>query len=131
MNPRLLLLGLIALVPLAGCKAKFSSSATFDGQPFTPTSCRNGDALGFVGVELTDANNRRIRLAPRADGQAEAYVFGSSDLKGASLGPCGVLVLGDSSGTVNKIRNIGGKATVSCSAKEGTLAGEIVFENCH
>ena len=123
--------GSLLLVVVTACTAKLSSTATLDGQPFTPTECRNGSALGFVGVELRDAQNRKVRLVSQPDGQAQAYVFAANATKGALIGMCGPLALETQKSTVNKVKNIEGKATLSCTAKEGALTGEITFANCH
>lgn len=123
--------GSLLLVVVTACSAKLSSTATLDGQPFTPTECRNGSPLGFVGVELSDAQNRKVRLVAQPDGQAQAYVFAANAATGALIGKCGPLVLENQNSTVNKVKNIEGRATLSCTAKGGALAGEITFANCH
>ena len=123
--------GSLLLVVVTACTAKLSSTATLDGQPFTPIECRNGSALGFVGVELRDAQSRKVRLVAQPDGQAQAYVFAANATTGALIGACGPLTLENQDSRVNKVRNIEGKATLSCTGKEGALTGEITFANCH
>ena len=39
--------------------------------------------------------------------------------------------LANQNSKVNNVKNIEGKATLSCTAKEGALTGEITFANCH
>jgi hypothetical protein len=114
----------------AGCSAKLDGELVIDGSSFKPTGCRSGEAFGFVGVELAISDGRKVRLAARADGQADAFLFQTSG-NAITLGACGPLTVEQQNSTINGITNVKGSATPDCQAGSHSLKGRVTFENCH
>lgn len=124
---------LIMLVAIAcGCTSKVAGTLKLDGQPFMATECRSGAAFNFSGIQLADASSRTLRLVQRVDGGISAAVFAPGQAKGDMFdGNCGTIEIHTQNSRINNIRNVEGKATLSCSSGEHTLDGTIEFENCH
>jgi len=124
---------LVALVGFAcGCTSKVAGSVTIDGQPFTVAECRSGAAFNFSGIQLADASGRNLRLVQRVDGGISAAVFAPGQAKGDMFdGSCGTIEIRTQNSRINNIRNVEGKATLSCTGNGHTLDGTIEFENCH
>jgi len=124
---------LVAVCALAivACKAKLAGHVTLDGASFEPTACRSGQALGFSGVELSDASGRRLRLALNVDGTTTAALFAAGAAKGDNLGACGTLVLQPQDSRINNVQNMEGTAKLSCKGAGHDLSGELEFANCH
>ena len=126
---------IIALVCLtlaaASCHSKVTGSLQVDGSPFTVNLCRSGQAFGFSGIELSDANGRRLRLLANADGTCTAALFKGDEPQGEPLGQCGTLTMKAQSSRINNIRNLGGTAQLACETATHNVAGKVEFENCH
>lgn len=118
-------------VLLAGCSNKLSGSLEHGGEAFTPTSCENLARVSQRGVELIDARNHRVRIVERVDGSADAYWFEEAGGKGTKFSDCATLTIKDQSSTVNKMRNVMGKAKLDCRKGDNELTGTVTFENCH
>jgi hypothetical protein len=108
-----------------------TSSVQIDGTAFVPTICKSGQSRGFAGVELIDAQQRRLRLVQALDGTFQAVFFPSGASVGEKLGSCGTMTLRNGIAVVNGVRNVEGNATLSCGGGGHTLAGSVVFEGCH
>ena len=121
----------LILFALVGCHAKVTGTLQVDGTTFAVAQCRSGQALGFSGIELTDANGRRLRLLANADGTCTAAIFRGDSTTGDRLGPCGVLTTEAQSSRINSIVNLKGTAKLACEAVGHKVAGNIEFENCH
>ena len=124
------LLYVAALLTL-GCKAKLSGDLTVDGKPFTAESCRSGQASGFSGVDLVDADGRKLRLVQIPNGTGAAILFPPGATVGDEVGGCGPLSVSTQSSTINNIRNVEGSATLECSNPKHSVKGAVTFENCH
>lgn len=121
----------VGSLSFAACKAKLTGHVTIDGASFNATSCRSGAALGFSGVELSDASQRRVRLLLQADGTCTAAVFSPGAVKGDSLGTCGALEIHMQNSRINNVQNVRGEADLSCKAGGHELIGKLDFANCH
>ena len=124
---------LISLITVAivGCHAKITGTLQVDGSAFAVSGCRSGQAFGFSGIELTDANGRRLRIFANADGTSEAALFSGNNTTGDRLGQCGVLTMETQSSTINSIHNVKGTAKLACEVGTHKVAGNVEFENCH
>jgi hypothetical protein len=114
-----------------GCTGHLSGALKIDGVPFQPIHCRSGKALGFEGVELTDENAARLRLAQSLDGSPMTVYFPPGQTIGISLGACSTLRAEAGTGTVDGVRNLEGNATLSCLTPPHTARGTIRFKDCH
>lgn len=121
----------LGLCLLASCTAKLSGQITLDGNPFSPTACRSGQANGFHGVDLIGKDNARLRLVQHPSSQAEVYVFAPNSDTGIYLGLCGPMSMKQQNSRINDIHNQEGKATLDCSREGHKVVGSISFENCH
>jgi hypothetical protein len=119
-----------AAVLAAGCRARLTSTVTINGAAFVPTSCRSGEALGFSGVELTNASGQRLRIASTASGQGLVYLF-PPNASVMMLGLCGPFSIERQSSRINNVYNVRGNATLSCVGLAGAVTGSVTFENCH
>jgi hypothetical protein len=123
--------GVLVLAVVAACTAKVESDLSLDGKVFQVDECRSGQRLGFVGIQLSDAAGLRIRLVARADGEANAFLFGPGAETGQPLGACGPFVVEDQNSKINSVRNVAGHATLACTAEPHVLKGTVTFKNCH
>ncbi len=134
MNPRdvarIVVLG-VPLIGLAGCTAHFTGSLAVDGAPFVPVDCRAGQAYGGIGVEVTDAGGRRLRIGANLDGRAGVALFQPGALVGEELGACGPTTMSSQHSRVNGVTNMMGTATLSCDSGRHQVSGQLSFENCH
>jgi hypothetical protein len=119
------------LVASTACAAHFSGALQVDGQPFELADCHSGQALGFSGVELLDARDRRLRVAQNLDGSPSVVYFPSGQQVGEPLGSCAKIKTGFGTGVVNGVRNVDGTATLSCETPQRRVTGDVHFENCH
>jgi hypothetical protein len=126
-----ILVAVLVAVGAGGCSAKLSGNLTVDGEAFKPTACRSGEALGFSGIELSDAGGRRLRLAAGADGRPTAVLFASSQNTGDVIGVCGSLEMKAQSSRINGIMNVMGTAQLACAGDGHEIGGNLTFENCH
>jgi hypothetical protein len=103
-----------------------------DGGPFSPTRCRSGQTGGFPGIELADDQGRRLRLAQNIDGTPSAAYLPPGSPIGENLsGACGAVAIYPGTGMIGGIRNMDGRATLSCGTAEHSVVGAVRFENCH
>jgi hypothetical protein len=121
----------LALLALVGCQSKVTGTLEVDGQTFAVEQCRSGQAFGFSGIELSDANKRRLRIFANPDGTCTAALFNSDSTTGDRLGQCGTLTMEAQSSRINSITNIQGTAKLSCEAGAHKVTGNVEFENCH
>jgi hypothetical protein len=121
----------LLMLLLVGCTAKITGSVQIDGAPFTVTQCRSGRAFAFNGVELSDANGRRLRLFANPDGTSSGALFQGNNVTGDRLGECGVLSMETQPSRINSINNIKGVAKLSCDSGLHKVTGTVEFENCH
>lgn len=124
------LVGVVAALSL-GCSAKLSSDITVGGEKFEPTECKNGVSFGFMGVQLSDKDGRRIRLAPNPDGTVAIMLFDKGQDVGNTVASCGTMALAQQNSEINGVKNVKGKATLACGEGPGEIKGSISFENCH
>lgn len=122
---------LILTLATAACSAKISATIQVDDAPFAPTDCRSGQALGFSGIELIDANGRHLRLMAQADGSTSVALFAADAPRGDLLGPCGTLVMHAQNSRINSITNLEGTASLDCQAVGHKVTGKVDFANCH
>jgi len=101
-----------------------------DGTNFAVAQCRSGGAFGFYGIELTDANGRRLRLFGVPDGTCNAALFNGNSATGDLIGKCGILTITTQSSRINSIHNVQGTARLECETGGHKVAGNIKFENC-
>jgi hypothetical protein len=121
----------LALGGLCGCHAKVTGSLDVDGSDFAIKQCRSGQAFGYTGIELTDADGRRLRLVSKVEGTCEAALFSGDSKTGDRLGQCGVLTVETQSSRINEIYNVRGSAKLSCESGPHKVSGNVEFENCH
>jgi hypothetical protein len=121
----------LSLLALVGCTAKITGTLQVDGTNFEVKQCRSGQAFGFSGLELTDANGRRLRLFSHADGTSEVALFNGAGSTGDRLGECGVLAMEAQSSRINSISNVKGTAKLACDSGGHKVTGKVDFENCH
>jgi hypothetical protein len=127
----LICLVLFALLGLVGCTAKVTGTLQVDGTAFAVGQCRSGQAFGFSGIELTDANGRRLRLLANPDGTCAAALFSGNATTGDRVGQCGELTMTAQSSRINSITNLKGTAKLNCNAGGHKVTGNVEFENCH
>jgi hypothetical protein len=94
---------------------------------FSPSSCGSGKKLGFYGVQLADAQGRRLRVTKGIDGTFEAVYFPSGSQVGEKLGACGTLTL-DGDMEMDYVRS--GTATLACESERRRVSGAVTFELC-
>jgi len=116
---------------IAGCVAHTNSTLRVDGTSFVPVICQSGQTRGFVGVELVDEQQRRLRLAQGVDGGLQAVYLPPGAAVGVHLGDCGALTLNATTTSVNGVKNVDGHAELSCDRGPNTVTGHVVFESCH
>jgi hypothetical protein len=132
MRSRLVPLAVVVLAAGAtACTAHFTGKLEIDGQPFEVLTCNSGQALGFSGVELADARDRRVRVAQDIDGTPAVVYFSSGQQRGEPLGSCATIQLQRGTGVVDGVRNVDGTASLSCKTPERRVTGNVRFENCH
>jgi hypothetical protein len=112
-----------------GCSAELTAELKIDGQAFTPTSCRSGQANGFAGVDLIDDSGRTLRIVQTPTTQPQAIVLDGQLV--ADLGQCGAMSLERQNSSVNEITNVMGSATLKCEAAGHAVEGTVTFKNCH
>ena len=113
------------------CSNKLGGDLKLDGQPFVAKSCRSGKVYGFAGVEVTGASGHRLRVIHTPTGEAQVVVFAPGNAVGKDLGTCGTITVSEQNSTINDVKNVEGKASLSCQADGLALAGTLTFENCH
>lgn len=118
-------------VTLVACAAHVGSNIHVDGAPFSPKTCRSGQARGFAGVELTDEQGQRLRLAHLLDGTFQAVYFPAGSETGENLGACGTMKIEEGGAVVNGVRNVEGAATLECGGSKHNVTGSVRFEGCH
>lgn len=96
-----------------------------------PVICQSGQTRGFVGVELVDDQQRRLRLAQGVDGGLQAVYLPPGAAVGEHLGDCGSITLDATTSAVNGVRNVAGHAELSCQTGSNTVTGHVTFESCH
>ena len=121
---------MIVVALVVGC-ASHRSTLRVDGTRFEPVICQSGQRRGFVGVELVDEQQRRLRLAQGVDGGLQAVYLPPGAAVGQHLGECGTLTLNATTGAVNGVRNVDGHAELSCEGGPNTVTGHVTFEGCH
>jgi hypothetical protein len=122
--------GLLAVL-CAGCESKLSGSISLDGKAFSPASCRSGQVSGFTGVDLVGADGTKLRLVSLPNGKSSAFLFPAGAATAIELGSCGAFAVERQNSQINKIYNVKGSATLSCSVDGHSAAGSASFENCH
>lgn len=123
---------LVAMVSSYACSAKLGGSVEVNGEKLGLSSCRNGVAFGFRGVQLTTKSGLRLRIGALPTGAAGVIVMPKGESVGTELGvPCGAFSISDQKSTINGVRNVEGKAILDCEAAGFKIKGEVSFENCH
>ena len=131
-RPFLIATVLAAMVGSYGCSAKLGGSVEVNGEKLGLSSCRNGVAFGFRGVQLTTKSGLRLRIGALPTGAAGVIVMPKGETVGTELGvPCGAFSISDQKSTINGVRNVEGKASLDCEAAGYKIKGEVSFENCH
>ena len=120
----------IVVALVAGCAAH-RSTLRVDGTAFEPVICQSGQTRGFVGVELVDEQQRRLRLAQGVDGGLQAVYLPPGAAIGQHLGDCGSLALNATVTSVNGVKNVDGSAELRCESGPNTVTGHVTFEGCH
>jgi hypothetical protein len=128
---RLVSLAVVTVAAITACTAHFTGALEIDGQPFEILTCHSGQALGFSGVELVDARDRRVRVAQDIDGTPAVVYFASGQERGEPLGPCATIRTQRGTGVIDGVRNVDGTASLSCKTPERRVTGDVRFENCH
>lgn len=121
----------VAALALGACTPRLSGELRIDGAAFAPTTCHNGQALGFAGVELGDAAGRRLRVAGNVDGTGSVAVFSPGRATGDDLGRCATLSVVPQRSRINGVTNLQGTATLNCTTGGHTISGSVTFQNCH
>lgn len=121
-----------ALVALAasGCKAKLEGSLMVNGTPFQPTSCRSGQAYGFAGVELTNAEGASLRFVQTPMNVPQVIYLASPGAPAMMVGVCGTMSVQAMNSRINNITNVEGTVSPQCAGPM-TVAGTLRFANCH
>lgn len=122
---------IFAFLVLTGCQSKITGSIQIDGNPFSITSCRAGQATGFSGVDLLSKDGRKLRLVYDPSARAQAYLFLPDQHDGIELGMCGPFSIERQSSRINSIYNHRGNATLNCNNNGHSVRGNVTFENCH
>ena len=113
------------------CSNKLGGDLKVNGESFGANGCRSGAVYGFSGVEVTGAGGRKLRVLQLPTGEAKVVVFANGAAVGSDLGVCGTISVSDQNSTINDVKNVRGKAQLSCAADGITLEGSLTFENCH
>jgi hypothetical protein len=124
-------LAICLMLAFAGCAAHVQSSLQVDGAPFSPSTCRSGQASGFSGVELADDQGRRLRLAQNLNGTPAGVYFPAGAPIGEDLAGCFTMSTQTGVGVVNGVRNVEGSALLSCRTERHQVSGSVQFKNCH
>jgi hypothetical protein len=119
------------LLLLCACTAHVTSELKVDGAPFTPTTCVSGQSRGFPGIELGDAQGRRLRLATNLEGFTGVAYFTPASTVGEGLGTCARMNTWQGVGVINGVRNLEGDATLTCQTISRRVEGRVQFKNCH
>lgn len=122
---------LVALAAIAGCAAHTNSTLRVEGTSFVPVICQSGQRRGFLGVELVDEQQRRLRLSQGVDGGLQAVYLPPGAAVGEHLGDCGTIRLDAPSSAVNGVKNVTGQADLRCEAGPYQVTGHVSFEGCH
>jgi len=122
---------LAALAAMVGCTAHTNSTLRVGGTSFVPVICQSGQTRGFLGVELVDEQQRRLRLAQGVDGGLQAVYLPPGAAVGEHLGGCGTIKLDAPGGAVNGVKNVTGQAELRCEGGPYPVTGHVVFEGCH
>ena len=113
-----------------------------DGGPFRPYECRTGARYGLEGVELADANGRRIRAsigahagnsypAPSTQGTAAVAVLEPGESRAEKIFPCGLMTVGNQASKIAGHRDVKGTADLSCASPQHSIKGHVEFSDCH
>jgi hypothetical protein len=113
-----------------------------DGGPFRPYECRTGARYGLQGVELADANGRRIRASlgphagnsypsPSIQGAAAVAVLEPGESRADQILPCGLLTVGNQVSKIAGHRDVKGTADLSCASPQHSVKGHVEFSDCH
>jgi len=131
MNPSPKTAAFCVALAFAGCVAHVTSTVQVDGAPFSPSTCRSGQANGFSGVEVADQSGRRLRLARSLNGTPAAVYFPAGTPIGEDLGACFTMNTRTGVGVVNGVHNVEGDAVLTCRTERHQVSGSVQFENCH
>jgi hypothetical protein len=129
---------------IVGCTTpRVVGSLEVDGRPFAPTDCRTGARYRYTGVELGDTSGRRLRASigprrfslvhpsPPDTGVPLVTVLEPGDESGGQpVGYCGSLTVGEEMSKM-PLRDVEGKADLSCRSDQHSVVGHVEFENCH
>jgi len=124
-------ISLVALASLASCAGHTNSTLRVEGTSFVPAICQSGQRQGFLGVELVDEQQRRLRLSEGVDGGLQAVYLPPGAAVGQHLGDCGTIKLDAPSGAVNGVKNVTGQADLRCESGPYPVTGHVSFEGCH
>ena len=113
-----------------------------DGGPFRPYECRTGARYGLDGIELADANGRRIRASigphasnsyptPSIQGAAAVAVLEPGESSAEKIFPCGLLTVGNQVSKIAGRRDVKGTADLSCTSPQHSIKGHVEFSDCH
>jgi len=113
-----------------------------DRGPLRPFECRTGARYGLEGVELADANGRRIRAsigphtgnsypAPSIQGAATVAVLEPGESQADRIFPCGLLTVGNQVSKIAGHRDVKGTADLSCASPQHSIKGHVEFSDCH
>ena len=120
----------LSLALTVACTNKLSGEVTVDDQPFVIESCESGQRNGFVGVDLTASDGRRLRVVQTPSGAPQVFLF-AGEAVGQELGACGSFTIQFQNSTINDIKNVMGEARLDCTTDEHRVKGTVTFENCH
>jgi hypothetical protein len=120
----------VGSLSLGGCKAKLEGSLTVNGAPFEVSSCRSGQANGFMGVDLSNEAGATIRLVQTPMNVPQVLYLQGEGAQATMIGTCGSLTIRTQNSTINDIRNVEGNANLQCAGAV-TIAGAMRFQNCH
>lgn len=122
------LLPWLTLLLVGACATACSPGLTLDGRPFTVASCRSGQPWGFRGVDLTDAEGRRVFVAWTQSSGARVSLF-DDKTNVVELGHCGDIDA-ETTRDLAEPEAVTGHFDVSCSANGHTFSGGYRFRDC-
>jgi hypothetical protein len=124
-------LSILCVVVVVSCAAHVEGNLRINGAACALTTCASGQTRGFPGVELSDDEGNRLRLATNVDGSASAAYFPVGSSVGENLGSCASVRFEPGVGVINGARNIDGVANLVCRTQHRRIVGTVRFENCH
>lgn len=114
---------IVTVLALSGC-----GGLTLDGREFDVATCSSGQVWGFVGVDLTDQEGRRIHVARTVGKEARVRVF-EAPTRSVDLGSCGAIEV-----EVDEVPGepylVSGSLDVTCAGEGHTLEGGYRFSRC-